>query len=112
MDTNIDDNTDRIFIENENDGTRRSLFDIEQSLTPFGERKYGHFTKTIKAKNEFLVYNGNRMKLVQYDLDYHISEPMRQKIEYDIAKEIVGVIEYLQQGKKKTVLRDGTVWDE
>ena len=48
---------------------------------------------------------------MEYTIRYHIPEPLRRTIDIDIAKEILGVIEYLQEGTKKTVLRDGTIWD-
>ena len=106
----INDQNDRIFVEEE--GTRYSLLELaSKQQAPRGDRPYGIFEKTVTMRNGFLIYKGDRLKMLSYRVEYLIREPLRQRIETDIAKEIVGVVEYLQKGSKKSVLRNGTVWD-
>ena len=107
----VNDQNDRVFIEDE--GTQYSLLELaNMQQAPTGDRRYGIFEKTVTLRNGFLIYKGDRLRMLSYRVEYLIREPLRTRVETDIAKEIVGVVEYLQKRSKKTVLRNGTVWDD
>ena len=107
MDKKISGRTDQILVES--DGKKHSLDDLLKTLAT---EKGGDFSKTETGENIYLFHKGHRLKMPRYTIGYRTFEPMTDLIEIDIAKEIVGVIEYLQKGTKKSVLRDGTIWDE
>lgn len=90
---------------------RYSLLQLADSLVPIGEKTYGIFRKHEKFKNAFICYENNRWKIVEYELRYEFREATKERHEIDFTEMLLGVVEYLQRGTKKSVFRDGTVHD-
>ena len=109
---NINDLNTEIFVEEDGDNPH-SLLEIANELkAPDDGPSYGGFEKTVNMKNGFLVHKNQRLKMLSHRVEYLVHEPVREKIEIDIAEQIVGVVEYLQKGSKKSVLRNGVIWDD
>ena len=102
----------QIIIDDVDKGAEYSLYELASRLSPIGGKDYGIFEKVEKFGNAFICYQDVRLKMISCRIEYAISEPMRERIEIDVPKEIVGVVEYLQKGTKKSVLRNGMVWDD
>ena len=103
--------SDQIVIDDVDGAERYSLYDLANKLSLSCGKDYGVFEKVEKFENAFICFQDVRLKVVSYKLRYSIPEPLKETIEIDVAKEIVGVIEYLQKGTKKSVLRNGMIWD-
>ena len=89
-----------------------SLYELATRLSPLDGKHCGVFEKVEEFKNAFICFPGARLKMISCKIKYAIPEPLKQQFEIDVAKEIIGVVEYLQKGTKKTVLRNGMVWDD
>jgi len=98
-----------IFIEDITEGNKYSLHELASQLQPLNGEEYGVFEKTEKFDNSFIYHKELRLKLRGYKLEYSISKPITQIIEIDGSKELIGVVEYLQKGIKKSIYRDGIV---
>ena len=103
--------SDQIVIDDADGAETYSVYDLANKLALSDDKDYGVFEKVERFKNTFIWFQDVRLKLVSYKLKYTIPQPLIEKIEFDVAKEIVGVIEYLQKGTKKSVLRNGMIWD-
>ena len=98
-----------IFIEDITEGTECSLYDLATKLTPIGKNQHGSFTTEKKLENAFIKFENIRWKLEGYKAEYFIGKPIDNIIEIDFAKELVGVIEYLSKGKKKSIFKKGVI---
>lgn len=102
-----------IAIETPETGTV-SLLDLTEQLSPpHGiSSAYGRFEKEVTGSNMFLVINDTRLKMASYTLEYLIPAPIKRTLTWDISDYIIGVVEHLQNRTRKSVLRNGTVWDD
>lgn len=98
-----------IFIDDIAKGEKYSLHELGNKLTPLDGRKYGVFEKEEKFDNAFIVLNNMKLKIASYKIGYSISRPINSPFEMDFSKELIGVIEYLQKGIKKSIFRDGNI---
>ena len=103
--------SDQIVIDDVDGAERYSLYDLANKLSLSCGKDYEAFEKVEKFENAFICFQDVRLKVVSYKLRYTIPEPLKETIEIDVAKEIIGVIEYLQKGTKKSLLRNGMIWD-
>lgn len=100
---------DQIFIEDVAKGETYSIRDLASRLSPLNEDIAGTFSKRVELQDAFLRFGEERLKIAAYDIEYTISPPFTEKIVIDFSKELIGVIEYLQKGTKKSVFRDGVI---
>lgn len=98
-----------IFIENDDNRDRYSLHQLEGKLDPIGSGEYGEFKKEERFSSGWISGPEFRYKIKGYDVTYSLSEPHTEKMVIDFSKELVGVIEYLQKGTKKSIFRNGIV---
>lgn len=98
-----------IFIENTDTGETYSLHELAGRLAPLESKEYGVFEKVEKFNNAFIYHKDLKLKLAGYKIEYSISKPINDPIEIDFSKELVGVVEYLQKGTKKSIFRDGII---
>jgi hypothetical protein len=98
-----------IYIENVATNETYSLYDLSGRLAPQENKEYGVFAITEKLENAFLYHKELKLKLSGYKIEYSISAPINQPIEIDFSKELIGVVEYLQKGTKKSIFRDGII---
>ena len=98
-----------IFIEDKVKNEQVSLYDLASQLKPLDDKEYGTFEQTEKLENAFIHHGDLTFKLAGYKVEYSIPKPIAQLVEVDGSKELIGVIEYLQKGTKKSIFRDGVV---
>jgi hypothetical protein len=98
-----------IFIEDISKNEKYSLLDLSNRLTSLGSEEFGSFSKHEKFDNAFMYYKDIKLKLSSYKCEYSIAKPLKHSIEIDFSKELIGVIEYLQRGTKKSIFKKGIV---
>jgi hypothetical protein len=94
-----------IFVENEDNGERYSLYELASKLTPLDSQEYGAFTKKERFEQGWIFGPNFRYKIKGYNIVYTLSQPHEESIEIDFSKELLGVIEYLQKGTKKSIFK-------
>lgn len=98
-----------IFIEDIAKGEKYSLHDLSQYLKPTGDEKYGAFSTYKELDNAYISFKDVRQKLKGYKVEYSIRRPVDDVTTIDLSKELLGVIEYLSKGKKKSIFREGII---
>lgn len=98
-----------IFIEDRIKGEKYSLYDLAQKLEPMDGKDHGEFEKTVKFDEAFLYHQDIKLKLAGYIVKYSKPKTAKESREIDYTKELVGVVEYLQKGTKKSIFRNGAI---
>lgn len=98
-----------IFIENEDNGERYSLHELGSKLAPLSGKEYGSFTKEERFDRGWIVGPDFKYKIKGYNVDYSLAQPHEESMVIDFSKELVGVIEYLQKGTKKSIFKKGVI---
>ena len=98
-----------IFIEDITNNEKYSLHELSSRLAPLDNKEYGVFEKTEKFENAFIYHQDLKFKLIGYKIEFSISKPINEPIEMDFSKELIGVIEYLQKGTKKSIFKNGII---
>ena len=98
-----------VFIEDIIKNEKYSLHELSSRLTPLENKEYGVFEKFDKFENAFIQHQDLRLKLSGYKIEYSISKPINEPIEIDFSKELIGVVEYLQKGTKKSIFKNGII---
>lgn len=98
-----------LFIEDLDKNEKYSLYDLASKLSLLGGQKFGQFSKQEDFKNAFLYHRDLKLKIHSYKIEYSISQSLIQPMEIDFSKELIGVVEYLQKGTKKSIFRDGII---
>lgn len=99
----------KIFIEDISNNEKYSLHELSSRLSPSENKEYGVFEKTEKFENAFIYHQDLKLKLIGYKIEFSISKPINEPSEIDFSKELIGVIEYLQKGTKKSIFKNGIV---
>lgn len=100
-----------IFVEIEDTGEKYSLYDLQERLSPPEGSTYGAFNKAERFKRGWIVGPDTKYKINGYNVSYTLSQPHEEPMVIDFSKELVGVIEYLQKGTKKSVFKKGIIKD-
>ena len=98
-----------IVIDDLDNSDRYSLCDLAHKLLYVKDKKAGVFHKEESFQNAFIYFDDVKLKLSSYSLDYKLSGPAKLPIEIDFGKELIGVIEYLNKGVKKSVFKKGII---
>lgn len=98
-----------IFIEDLDKNEKYSLHELSNKLSPIDRSDYGDFEKTETFKNAFIYHKDMKLKILSYKVEYSIGKPIDEMIEIDFSKELIGVVEYLQKGTKKSIFKDGII---
>ena len=98
-----------IFIEDIDNSDNYSLHELAATLTPPQGETHGNFKINKCYKHAFIVSQDFRMKLNSLEIHYSIDEPIKESIEIDLSKELLGVIEYLQRGHTQSIFKNGIV---
>lgn len=101
-----------IFIEDIARNEKYSLFDLSNRLTTLGSDEYGSFVKHEQFDNAFICYKDIKLKLDSFICEYVIEKPSKNSIVIDFSKELIGVIEYLQRGRKKSIFKRGIIKEQ
>ena len=98
-----------IFIENEDDGVRYSVYELGGKLAPLDDKEYGSFIKEERFNLGWIEGPDFKYKIKGYNVSYSLSQPHVETMVFDFSKELLGVIEYLQKGTKKSIFRKGVI---
>jgi len=98
-----------IFIDDIDRNEKYSLHTLASKLAPLNGKEYGVFEKIENFKSAFIYYKDIKLKIASYKIEYSISKPINEPIEMDFSKELIGVVEYLQKGTKKSIFKDGII---
>ena len=109
--TPISANSNEIFIDNIKTGERYSIHDLGGRLASAHQEGYGKFTSMEEFENAFLCHADLKLKLKKYEVDYVLSQPIKTSFTCDFGDELIGVIEYLDRGLKKSIFKNGMVKD-
>jgi len=101
-----------IFIDDIGGEQKYSLHELAARLAPMDGKEYGVFEKEVKFGNAFIYHRDVRLKILSYKVEYSVSRPIHQPFEIDFSKELKGVIEYLQKGRKISIFRDGIIKED
>jgi len=97
-----------IFIEEDN-GKKYSLRDLGSRLAPLDGSEFGVFTDKVRFESGFISGPDFKYKIKGYNIEYTLLEPYSRSTIIDGSKELIGVIEYLQKGTKKSIFREGVI---
>ena len=101
---------DEIIIENEGDGERFSLRELEARLTPPSGSSHGSFTVKEDFEKAFVIHPVHgKLRILGHTISYTTYPPITTTREIDFGAALVGVIEHLQRGEKKLVFKNGVV---
>lgn len=98
-----------IFIENSDTKERYSLHELGSKLAPMGNKEYGAFTKEERFSHGWIIGPSFKYQIKGYNVSYILSQPHEEPMVIDFSKELVGVIEYLQKGTKKSIFKKGII---
>lgn len=101
--------SNEIFIQDEASGEKYTLKDLGYRLAPIKGSKFGVFKKEERFENAFIHGPNFRYKINGYNIEYVLSEPREEPMIIDFSKELLGVIEYLQKGTKKSIFKKGVI---
>lgn len=101
-----------IFIEDIANNEKYSLLDLSNKLTTVGSEEHGLFSKHEKFDNAFICYQDTKLKIDSYLCEYSIAKPSKNSIVIDFSKELIGVVEYLQRGTKKSIFKKGMIKEQ
>jgi hypothetical protein len=102
----------QIFIYDAEKNIRCSLLDLASQIkTPDSVSENELLEYTESFSNAFLEYPNMKLKLSSYKIKYTKRMPIKETMEIDFSKILIGVVEYLNQGKKKMVMDNGIVKD-
>lgn len=100
-----------IFVEVDDTGEKYSLHELQGKLLPSEGKTFGAFKIEERFKQGWIVGPDARYKVQGYNVSYSLPQPHEELMVIDFSKELVGVIEYLQKGTKKSVFKKGIIKD-
>lgn len=91
-----------VFINDRIANKTYSLYELQQGIANKDD-DYGLNEKDIEFEDAYIIKEDIKLKLRKLHVVYEVVQPCTEIIEMDAADYIMGVVEYLNQGKKKTV---------
>ncbi|MGP2425361.1 restriction endonuclease [Yersinia sp. 2538 StPb PI] len=104
--------TNKIIIENIDDSTYRSLYDIENSLSISQRGKFGEHKLVEKFNNAYLIINELKIKITACEITYVIPNTITSKSTIDLSEELLGVIEYIHKNSKTLIFKSKIVKEQ
>jgi hypothetical protein len=98
-----------ILIDDIENNKKYSLYDIRHTILLENEINHGQFEKKIILNDAYLCFEDKKYKIKGYNIEYFVPEPITTKLDIDYYDEFLGVVEYLQKGKKLEVLKNGSI---
>lgn len=95
----------------QSDESNMSLLELANTLKPLDGQEYGDYEDTVMFDG-WLLHKDERWKLKAYRVNYSMPKPLTIEMLIDFSKELDGVIEYINRGIKKTVLKRGGIKEE
>ncbi len=94
-----------IIIINEDTNEQFSMFDLQHTLLADHKEESGIFEKEFKFKGK-ITTTDQEVDILGYKVSYIIPKPSKEDILIDFSEKLIGVIEYLSQGRKAIVFDD------
>lgn len=94
-----------IFIQNHDTNEHYSMFDLQHKLLDGHKEESGVFDKIFKFKGKITSPN-LEVEIEGYKITYAIPKPSQHDILIDFSEKLIGVVEYLSQGRKAIVFDD------
>ncbi|WP_180110789.1 restriction endonuclease [Acinetobacter sp. YH12098] len=94
-----------IIIINEDTNAKFSMFDLQHILLDDHKNESGIFEKVCKFKGKIITAD-QEVDILGYKVSYIIPKPSKDNILIDYSEKLIGVIEYLSQGRKAIVFDD------
>ena len=94
-----------IIIINEDTNEQFSMFDLQHTLLDDHKEESGIFEKEFKFKGK-ITTTDQEVDILGYKVSYIIPKPSKEDILIDFSEKLIGVIEYLSQGRKAIVFDD------
>jgi hypothetical protein len=102
---------DEIIIDNIDMKDKYSLLQLEERLGHNADGLSGNLIKKEEFNNAFLHFGDKKLKILSYTVEYQKGTPQIIPMQIDYFKELIGVIEYLQKGKKVKIFKNKIVKD-
>ncbi|GHU55343.1 hypothetical protein FACS189442_2800 [Spirochaetia bacterium] len=99
----------KLMINDVENNKKYSLYDMCHTILLENEIDHGQFTKIITLNNAYIYLDNKEYKITGYEVDYIVPKPIKTRLDIDYSNEFLGVIEYLQKGKKLEVLKNGSI---
>lgn len=101
--------TNELIIDDVGRAEKYSVYELESKLSPIGGADFGDFKKEITFEEAYFHHQSLKLKIAALKIEYSIPNPINSSFENDFSKELIGVIEYLQKGIKKSVFKNGLI---
>lgn len=98
-----------IFIEDLEKDEIFSLYDLQYKLSELENNEPGDYERIFNYSNGYVKFGANKIKICGYKVKYKVHAPLTTEIEMDYSKELMGVIEYIQKGTKRKILKNGDI---
>lgn len=105
----INSRNDMVVIEDVTNADTYSVLQLEQRLAAEHFNEYGTFAKIKEFEDAYIHFDGMKMRLKSFTIEYVVAQPLSLPMLIDYSKELVGVIEYLGKGSKTAVFKDKIV---
>ena len=93
--------------------SEESIFSTEIMFVNFARIRFLSFikhSKTIPFSDAYIIYdNGTRLKLKEVQVEYIVTPPHTSSFSIDFKDIYAGVIEYLSNGKKTWIRKNGII---
>jgi len=100
---------DQIIIEDKSKGEKYSLDELVQNLKAPNNENSGIFSLKEETADTYIIIDKLKLKLHSYKLEYEIFPETIFAFQIDFTKELIGVVEYLSKGHKKSIFKNGIV---
>lgn len=94
-----------IFIKNDETGESFTLFDLQHKLLDGHDGDHGEFTRDFKFPGSMTTPSGT-IAIEGFVVSYINPEPAKNTFNIDFSEKLLGVVEYLNQGKKAKVFQE------
>jgi hypothetical protein len=101
-----------IFIDDISDNEKYSLYDLAEHLTILEENKPGDYERTKIFTEAYLLFQEKKYKMRSYKVLYTIPEPIEYKEIHDFTQELLGAVEYIKNGVKLKIFKNGSIQKE
>ncbi len=109
---NLQMSNDAITIEDlESNDTYTALQLVDRLGATHAAGEHGIFSHKETFRNAYMHSDTLKLKLRAFTITYAVSLPIKDSINIDLRKELIGVIEYLQRGTKTAIFTNKVVKD-
>ena len=109
--SNISGSNNEIFIEDLVKNETYSLSDLADRLRVISGDIYGELIHKESFEDTYLIHHDIRLKMKFYEVEYTRSKPIKKTVRIDYAKELIGIIEYLNKNSTTAIFRNDIVED-